>query len=66
MVRVIYNQAGWVHREGTELHVQLQGYADPELQAAVAKACERVTSARIELPSGHHLCMEVASERLKW
>jgi hypothetical protein len=66
MARVVYNQPGWVRRQGRYLHVQLQGYSDPELQAAVALACQRVNQAQIELPSGHRLHMEVAAKILDW
>ena len=44
----------------------LQGYADPDLQAAVALACRRVNEAQIELVSGHRLRMELAPEVLDW
>ena len=64
MARVVYNQPGWVRRQGRHLHVQLQGYSDPELQAAVALACQRVNQAQVELPSGHQLHMEVVAEIL--
>jgi hypothetical protein len=66
MVRVVYNQPGWVRRQGQYLHVLLQGYADPEVQAAVAQACQRVNQAQVKLPSGHRLRMEVAAEILDW
>ena len=66
MVRVVYNQPGWVRRQGQYLHVLLQGYSDPEVQAAVAQACQRVNQAQVELPSGHRLRMEVAAEILDW
>jgi hypothetical protein len=66
MVRVVYNQPGWVRRHGRSLHVLLQGYGDPDLQAAVALACQRVNEAQVELVSGHRLRMEVASEVLDW
>jgi hypothetical protein len=64
MARVVYNQPGWVRRRGRYLHVQLQGYSDPELQAAVALACQRVNQTQVELPGGHQLHMEVAAEIL--
>jgi len=64
IARVVYNQPGWVRRQGRHLHVQLQGYSDPELQAAVALACQRVNQVQVELPSGHQLHMEVAAEIL--
>ena len=66
MVRVVYNQPGWVRRKGQYLHVLLQGYGDPKLQAAVAQACQRVNRARIKLICGHWLRMEVATEILDW
>jgi hypothetical protein len=66
MVRLVYNQPGWVRRQGQSLHVQLQGYGDPDLQAAVALACQRVNEAQVELVSGHGLRMEVTSEVLDW
>jgi len=66
MVRVIYNQPGWVRRRGQYLHVLLQGYGDPEVQAAVARACQRVNQAQIKLVSGHRFRMEVAPEILDW
>jgi hypothetical protein len=66
MVRVVYNQPGWVRRQGQYLHVCLQGYGDPKVQAAVAQACQRVNQAQIKLLSGHQLCLEVASEVLDW
>jgi len=64
MVRVVYNQLGWIRRQGQCLHVLLQGYSDPEVQAAVAQACQRVNQTQVELPSGHQLHMEVAAEIL--
>lgn len=64
MARVVYNQPGWVRRQGRYLHVQLQGYSDPDLQAAVALACQRINQAQVELASGHQLHMEVAAEIL--
>ena len=66
MVRLVYNQPGWVRRQGQYLHVRLQGYGDPEVQAAVAQACRWVNQAQVELPSGHRLRMEVAAEILDW
>ncbi len=66
MVRVVYNQPGWVRRQGQYLHVRLQGYGDPEVQAAVAQACRLVNQAQVELPSGHRLHMEVAAKILDW
>lgn len=66
MVRLVYNQPGWVRRRGQYLHVRLQGYSDPEVQAAVAQACQRVNQAQVELSSGHRLRMEVAAEILDW
>jgi len=66
MVRLVYNQPGWVWQQGRSLHVQLQGYADSDLQAAVALACQRVNEAQVELVSGHRLRMEVASGVLDW
>ena len=66
MVRVVYNQPGWVRRQGQDLHVFLQGYGDPKVQAAVAQACQRVNRAQIKLISGHRLRMEVAAEILDW
>jgi hypothetical protein len=64
MARVVYNQPGWVQRQGQCLHVLLQGYGDPEVQAAVAQACQRVSQAQVELPSGYRLRMEVATKIL--
>jgi hypothetical protein len=66
MVRMVYNQPGWVQRQGQYLHVLLQGYGDPEMQVAVAQACQRVNQAQIQLISGHRLRMEVAAEILDW
>jgi len=66
MVQVVYNQPGCVRRQGQYLHVLLQGYGDPEVQAAVAQACQRVNQAQVELPSGHRLHMEVAAKILDW
>jgi hypothetical protein len=60
MVRVVYNQPGWVRREDQDLCVLLQGYGDPEVQSAVTQACQRVNQAQIELVSGQRLRMEVA------
>lgn len=64
LVRVVYNQPGWARRRGQYLHVLLQGYSDPEVQAAVAQACQRVNRTQVELPSGHRLRMEVAAKIL--
>jgi hypothetical protein len=64
MVRVVYNRPGWVWRQGQYLRVRLQGYSDPEVQAAVTQACQRVNQAQIELPGGHRLHMEVAAKIL--
>ena len=36
MMRLVYNQPGWIRRQGQCLHVLLQGYGDPDLQVAVA------------------------------
>jgi len=66
MVRLVYNQPGWVRQQGRSLHVRLQGYGDPNLQAAVALACQRVNAAQIDLVSGHRLRMEVTAEVLDW
>lgn len=66
MVRVVYKQPGWVRHEGQRLHVLLQGYGDPELQAAVEQACRRVNEAGVTLPSGHLLHIEVAAQVLDW
>jgi len=66
MARAVYNQPGWVGRQGQYLHVQLQGYDDPEVQAAVAQACQRVNQGQVELPSGHRLHMAVVAEILDW
>jgi hypothetical protein len=66
MVRLVYNQPGWVRRQGRSLYVLLQGYGDPDLQTAVALACQRVNEAQVKLVSGHRLRMEVASEVLDW
>jgi hypothetical protein len=66
MVRLVYNQPGWVRRQGQSLCVLLQGYGDPDLQAAVALACRRVNDAQIELVSGHRLRMGLASKVLDW
>jgi hypothetical protein len=62
MVRLVYNQPGWIRQQGQYLHVLLQGYDNADIQAAVAQACQRVNQAQIELVSGHRLHMEVASE----
>lgn len=64
MIRVIYNQPGWVRREGRYLRVQLQGYRDAEVQAAVGQACQRVNQARIQLPGGRRLHIEVSPKVL--
>jgi hypothetical protein len=66
MVRLVYNQPGWVRQQGRSLHVRLQGYGDPNLQAAVALACQRVNEAQIDLVSGHRLRMAVAAKVLDW
>ena len=66
MARVVYNQPGWVRRQGQYLHVRLQGYGDPEMQSAVAQACQWVNQAQVELPSGHRLHMDVAAKILDW
>jgi hypothetical protein len=66
MARVVYNQPGWVRRQGQYLHVLLQGYSDPTVQTAVARACQRVNQAQVELPGGHWLRMEVAAKILDW
>jgi hypothetical protein len=64
MARLVYNQPGWVRRQGRYLHVQLQGYSDPTVQTAVVQACQRVNQAQVKLPSGHQLHMEVAAKIL--
>jgi hypothetical protein len=64
LVRLVYNQPGWVRRQGLCLRVLLQGYGNPDLQAAVAQACQRVNQAQIQLVSGHLLRMEVAAKIL--
>jgi hypothetical protein len=64
MVRLVYNRPGWVRKRGPYLHVRLQGYRDPELQAAAVQACRRVNQAQVALPSGHRLRMEVADKIL--
>jgi hypothetical protein len=64
MARVVYNQPGWVRRQGQYLHVLLQGYRDPEMQAAVAQACQRVNQAQVELPGECRLRMDVAAKIL--
>jgi flagellar biosynthesis GTPase FlhF len=64
LVRLVYNQPGWVRRQGPCLRVLLQGYGNPDLQAAVAQACQRVNQAQIRLVSGHLLRMEVAAKIL--
>jgi transposase len=66
MVRVVYNQSGWIRRQGQSLHVQLQGYPDPDVQAAVTQACQRVNQVQVELLNGHRLQMEVAAKILDW
>ena len=66
MVRLVYNQPGWVRRQGQYLHVLLQGYDNADIRAAVARACQRVNHAQIELVGGHQLRMEVASKILDW
>lgn len=66
MARLVYNQPGWVRRQGQYLHVRLQGYGDPEMQSAVAQACQWVNQAQVELPSGHRLHMDVAAKILDW
>ncbi len=66
MVRVIYNQPGWVQQQGHYLQVVLQSYRAPAMQAAVIQACQRVNQAQIELPSGHQLRMQVTTEILDW
>jgi len=66
MVRLVYNQPGWVRRQGRYLRVLLQGYGNADIQAAVAQACQRVNQAQIELISGHRLRMEVAPKILDW
>ena len=66
MARLVYNQPGWIRRQGQYLHVCLQGYGDPEMQSAVAQACQRVNQAQVKLPSGHRLRMEVAAKILDW
>ena len=64
MARVVYNQPGWVRRQGQSLRVLLQGYRDPEVQAAVLQACQRVNQAQVELLDGCRLHMEVADKVL--
>jgi hypothetical protein len=66
MVRLIYNQPGYVQQRGSSVYVCLQGYRAPAVQAAVVQACQRVNQAQIELLSGHLLHMEVSSEILDW
>jgi len=66
MVRIVYNQPGWVRRQGQYLLVRLQGYDDPEAQSAVVQACQRVNQAQIKLISGHRLRMEGAAKVLDW
>jgi len=53
-----------VQQRGQYLYVRLQGYKDPELQAAAAQACQRVNQAQVDLPSGHRLRMEMAPKIL--
>jgi hypothetical protein len=64
MVRLVYNRPGWVRQRGQDLLVRLQGYRNPELQAAAAQACRQVNQAQVTLPSGHRLRMEVADKIL--
>jgi hypothetical protein len=64
LVRIVYNQPGWVRREGAYQYVRLQGYAQADVQAAVAVACQRVNQAQITLPSGHRLHLEVETKIL--
>jgi transposase len=64
LVRIVYNQPGWVRREGAYQYVRLQGYAQADVQAAVALACQRVNQAQITLPSGHRLHLKVATKIL--
>jgi hypothetical protein len=64
MVRLVYNRPGWVRQRGQDLLVRLQGYRNPELQAAAAQACRQVNQAQVALPSGHRLRMEVADKIL--
>jgi hypothetical protein len=64
MVRLVYNRPGWVRQRGQDLLVRLQGYRNPELQAAAAQACRQVNQAQVALPSGHRLRMEVAEKIL--
>ena len=66
MVRLVYNQPGWVWQEGRDLCVLLQGYRNADVQSAVALACQRVNQAQIQLVSGQRLCMDVASKILDW
>lgn len=66
MARVVYNQPAWVRRQGQYLHVLLQGYNEPEVQAAIAQACQRVNQAQVELSGGYWLRMEVAAKILDW
>jgi len=65
MVRVIYHQPGWVQQRPSSLQIQLQGYRDPKMQAAVVQACHRVNQAQVQLPSGHRLHMEVRTKILE-
>jgi hypothetical protein len=65
MVRVIYHQPGWIQQRPSSLQIQLQGYRDPKMQAAVVQACHRVNQAQVQLPSGHRLHMEVRTKILE-
>ena len=64
MVRIVYNQPGWLRRQGQYLHVLLQGYAEPKVQAAVAQACRRINQAQIKLLDGQRLRIDVATKIL--
>ena len=66
MVRLVYNQPGWVQREGQDLHVVLQGYRDPDMQSSVVQACQQVNQAQIKLVTGQRLRMEVSAKILDW
>lgn len=66
MVRLVYNQPGWVWQEGRDLCVLLQGYRNADAQSAVALACQRVKQAQIQLVSGQRLRMDVAAKILDW
>jgi hypothetical protein len=66
MVRLVYNQPGWVQREGQDLHVVLQGYRDPDMQSSVVQACQQVNQAQIKLVTGQRLRMEVSAKILAW